>query len=77
MKRTDQRIVNVSYPTPFAVWGKDLQTTDGLAPENGHAASVWDNACCRAIVFCWEYGIPVWPFIQTFFDFSSSSSVRL
>ena len=77
MKRTDQRIVNVSYPTPFAVWGKDLQTTDGLAPENGHAASVWDNACCRAIVFCWEYGIPVSPFIQTFFDFSSSSSVRL
>ena len=34
MKSTDQSIVNVSYPTPFAVWGKDLQNTDGLAPEN-------------------------------------------
>ena len=77
MKKTDQCIVHVSYPTPFAVWGKDLQTTDGLAPEDGYAAKVWDDTCCRVFFFCEEYGIPVCPFIQTFFDFSSSSSVRL
>ena len=58
MKRTDQRIVNVSYPTPFSVWGKDLQTTDGLAPENCHAANVWDDTYYRVVVLCWEYGIP-------------------
>ena len=39
-KRTDQRVVNVSYPTPFAVWGKDLETPDGLAPKNSQAASI-------------------------------------
>lgn len=77
MKRTDQRIFDVSDPTPFAVWGEDLQATDGLAPENGHAADVWDNICSIVTALCWEYGIPVWPFSQTFFDFSSSSFVRL
>jgi hypothetical protein len=77
IKGTDQSIVNVSYPTPFAVRGKDLQTTDGLAPENGHAANVWDHTWCRALVLCCEYGIPVWPLSQTLFDCSSSSSVRL
>lgn len=41
MKRTDQRIVNVSNPTPFAVLGKNLQTTDRLTPEDGHAPNVY------------------------------------
>ena len=52
MKKTDQCVVHVSYPTPFAVWGKDLQTTDGLAPEDGYAAKVWDDTCCRVFFVC-------------------------
>lgn len=77
MERTHQRIVNVSDPTPFAIGGEDLQTTDGLAPENSHAPDVYDDTRCSHIFLTCEDDVPVWPLSQTFFDFSSSSSVRL
>ena len=75
MQRTNEGIVHVSNPTPHAVWGKDLETSDGLTPKNGDTAKVWNDRCSWIVSCC--KGIPVWPFSQTFFDFSSSSSVRL
>ena len=77
VKRTHHRIVNVSDPTPFAIRGQNLQTTDGLAPEDCHTPNVCDYIRCSLGFLNCEDSVPVWPLSQTFLDFSSSSSVRL
>ena len=75
MKSTDQSTVNVSYPTPFAVWGKDLQNTDGLLrrivtlPTSGMIHGVVRLFCAASTAYLCG------PLARR--SFSSSSSVRL
>ena len=77
MKRTHHPIVNVLDPTLCTIGGQNLQTTDGLAPEDCRTPNICDHTRCSPVFLSCEGGVLVWPLSQTFLDFSSSSFVHL